>query len=152
MLLQVGPIRLALLDAAGAKIKTLYLPAPASDGLNLEWEEKGTTWDLDDGGEMSRIIGFLPVLKVQWRTYDERPGRGYAIGTGNGQRPTLEDLLWFFSQPSGRIRVSPGLSAGGFTVDRCKVRGIGKKAAWYTGVEVTFRGRHAFATETLEVF
>lgn len=150
-LLQTGPIRLALLDASGTKLKTLYLPAPDKDGLGLEWAERGKTWDLDNGGQMSRLVGFLPILKVRWGAYDERPGQ-YAIGLNDGNRPGLEDLLWLLSQPSGRIRVSPGLSAGGFTVDRPQVKPIGRKGTIYTGLEVTFRGRTAQPSMALEVF
>lgn len=151
-LIQATPVRLALLDANGSKLKTLFLPIPDWDGIHLDWEERGKTWDLDDGGEVSRIVGFLPVLRLRWSHYDERPGMGYPIGTGDGQRPTLEDLLWFLSQPSGRIRISPGLNAGAFTVNRTQHRGIGKRGLFYTGLEVTFRGRHAQPTQQLEVF
>lgn len=152
MLLQAAPVRLALLDATGVKLKTLYLPMPDLDGFDLSWDERGRTWDLDDGGELTRVKGFLPVLKVRWSAYDDRLGRGYTIGTGDGQRPTLEDLLWFLSQPSGRLRVSPGLASGGFTVNRARPKGIGYKAGYYTGIEVTFRGRTALPSMGLEVF
>ncbi len=151
-LLQASPLRLAVLDASGAKLKTLILPTPVEGGLELEWVDKLHTWELDDGGELTRTLGYLPQLTVKWTYYDERPAGRYPLGTDNGQRPSLEDLLVILSQPSGRLRVSPGLSAGGFTVDRCQVKPIGRRGLVYSGVQVVFRGRYARPTRSLEAF
>lgn len=150
-LMQLGYLRLALLDAQGSKLKTLILPPPDKNGFELDWEFKGNTFELDNGDEITRALGYLPVLTVRWAAYDERPGQ-YSVGLLDGQKPSLEALLDLLSQPTGRLRISPGLSAGGFTVDRAIVKPIGRKGLIYTGLELTFRGRHVQPTRALEVF
>jgi hypothetical protein len=153
MLLQTDVVRLALLATVdGAKVKTVYLPPPSVKGLNLEWDKKASTKDLVLGGERTRVRGYLPVLTCTWSAYDERPGQGYAIGTANGQRPCLEDLLVLLSQPTGMLRVSMGRSAGGFTVDSVSVKPLGKEGPYYTGLQVVFRGRDPLSTMTLGAF
>ncbi len=149
MLMQVGPIRLALLASiGGAKVKTLILPAPSQDGKELEWAEKASTQELIDGSERTRRLGYLPVLTCKWTAYDDRG----PLGTGDGQRPGLEDLLVLLSQPTGMLKVSPGLAAGGFVVDSAKVKPIGKKGNSYTGLQVVFRGRDILPTMALGAF
>lgn len=152
MLLQPGPLRLALLDANGAKLKTLYLPTPDMGGLEIDWDEKSHTWELDTGDELTRKLGYLPVLTCKWSGYNEAPGGRYPLGTLNGQRPSLEDLLVLLSEPTGRLRVSPGLASGGFTVNRVTVKPIGRRGAIYTGLQVVFRGRYVRPVRDLEVF
>ena len=152
MLLQTGVIRLALLNSDGTKIKTLILPPPAPDGLSLEFIKKATTKDLVDGGDRTRVRGYLPVLTCKWPAYDDRTGQGVAIGTADGQRPTLEDLLWYLSQPTGKIKVSSGPTGGGFVVDAIDVHPLGKKGPFYTGLQVVFRGRNPLSTMTLGAF
>jgi hypothetical protein len=152
MFLQTGVIRLALLNTDGTKAKTLLLPPPTPGGVDLEWARKATTKELLDGSERTRLRGYLPVLTCKWPAYDDRTGQGVVIGTADGQRPALEDLLWFLSQPTGKIRVSPGTAAGGFTVDSIQVQPLGKKGPFYTGLQVVFRGRDALPTMTLGVF
>lgn len=152
-LLQVGPIRLAVLDTDGAtKLKTLILPPPSVDGLELDWEDDSTTVKLATGGRRTRRIGFLPILTVRWKAYDDIPGGGVTIGTANGNRPGLEDLMVILSAGTRGLRVSPGMIAGGFTVDQVVTKQIGKKGTIYTGLQVTFYGRDATATKALEVF
>ena len=153
VMLQTGPIRLAFLNSGGAKLATFVLPSPSQKGLSLDWQKKATTVELVDKSQRTRLDGFLPKLSVKWTAYDERPGQGYVIGTGDGQRPTLESLLWYLSQPTGLIRVSPGLAAGGFTCDTIDVQPIAKvNGAFYGGIEVVFWGRDIQTTRVLEVF
>jgi hypothetical protein len=153
MLLQTGIVRLALLATVdGVKVSTAYLPPPSVKGMNLEWDKKASTKDLVTGGERTRVRGYLPVLTCTWSVYDERPHQGYVIGTGNGQRPGLEDLLGMLSQPTGMLRVSPGPSAGGFTVDSVQVRPLSKEGDFYTGLQAVFRGRDPLPSMTLGVF
>lgn len=153
MLLQTGPIRLALVDSGGTKLKTLYLPPPDKDGLDLEFIEKSSSAELIDGSERTRLLGFLPTLNVRWKYYNEQTGFGYAIGTNDGQRPSLEALLKILSGPTNTLRVAPGPAVdGGFTVDRVQVKGIGKVGNTYTGLQVTFRARNVRSDRSLEAF
>jgi len=152
MLLQVGLIRLAVLNSDGTKLKTLILPAPSRDGLELEWDEDATTVKLVGGGRRTRRIGYVPVLTCKWKIYDDRAGNGQAIGTENGQCPSLEQLLALLSMPTKSLRVAPGLSAGGFTVDQAVAKSIGKESDFYTGIQITFYGRDATPTMALEAF
>lgn len=154
MLLQVGVIRLAILASVeGPKALTLFLPPPERGGLNLEFVKKGNTEEVLDGGERTRTLGYLPVLTCDWSAgYDETDGYGYAPGVNDGQSPGLEDLLQILSLPTGMLRVSPGLSAGGFTVDSVAVKPIGRKGLAYTGLQAVFRGRRTQSTMTLEAF
>jgi hypothetical protein len=147
-LLQVGPIRLATTNSLGVKTATLILPPPSRDGLDLSWEDDATTVSLATGGRRTRRIGFLPVLKVTWKVYDEPKTPGIT----EGLTPSLEQLLTLLSAGSRGLRISPGLTAGGFAVDQVKVEGVGKLAGFYTGVSATFYGRDALATMTLETF
>ena len=151
-LLQLGPIRLAHLNTAGTKLKTFYLPAPSKGGLDLDWTKKATTVEMVDRSSRTRLDGFIPKLTVKWSAYDDRAGQGYTIGTSDGNRPTLESLLWYLSLTTGLIRVSPGLSAGGFTCDAVDVKALNKEGTVYTGIEVTFLGRDLVATRTLDAF
>lgn len=148
MILQTGPVRLALLNPDGSKQKTLILPAPEKGSPGLEWIKKASTKEVVDGGERTRLLGFLPQLTLSWSVYDDTQ----ATGTGNGQTPTLEALLVLLSQATGTLRVSPGLSAGGFTADQVDVKEIGKVPGFYTGIKVTFRARLARPARDLEVF
>jgi hypothetical protein len=151
--LQTGVIRVSpLVAVGGAREKTLYLPPPSVDGLRLEWLEQASRAELIDGSPRTRRLGYVPRLTVRWNVYDERPGQGWVIGTGDGQRPGLEALLGVLSCASGRLAVSPGLLAGGFVVDDVNVRAIGLKGPVYSGLEVTFTGRDVFSTRTLGVF
>jgi hypothetical protein len=152
ILLQSGPIRLAFLDSYGGKVKTLVLPAPDRGMPALEWARKSTTVTLVGGGERTRVDGYLPILTLKYKVYDERPGQGYTIGTADGQRPQFVDLLWYLSQPTGRLRVAPGLTAGGFTVDAVTVKPITIRAGLVTEVDIVFRAREVQPTMTLEVF
>lgn len=149
-LLQVGPIRMAVLNSSGVKLKTLILPTPSKDGLELEWAEKSTTTELIDGSEKTRFLGFIPQLTVKWSAYDESVRGGIAIGTNDGQRPTLESLLPLLV--NNMVRVSPGMTAGGFTAAKVEVRSLGKQGLLYTGLQVVFRGGAVRAQRDLEVF
>ena len=148
MMLQTGKIRLALLNPDGTKAKTLILPAPDKGSPGLEWAEKASSKELINGDERTRLLGFLPVLTLKWAVYDDTQ----ATGVDDGQTPNLEALLGLLSQPTGMIRVSPGMTAGGFTVDRISVKEIGKTGSFYTGIQATFRARSARASRDLEAF
>jgi hypothetical protein len=89
---------------------------------------------------------------VRWKAYDDLASPGITIGTANGNRPSLEDLLVILSAATRGLRVSPGASAGGFTTDQVVTKQIGKKGPVYTGIQATFYGRDPLATKTLEVF
>lgn len=151
-LMETGVIRLATLDGDGDKLLTYYLPAPSMDGLELEWEEQSSTVTLATGGRRTRRVGFVPTLTVRWKLYDERTGQGYSIGIGDGERPTLEQLLVILSQATNTLKVSPGPAAGGFVVDQVVVKPIGKKGPYYTGLQAAFHGRVSTDTRTLGTF
>lgn len=150
-LLQVGKIRLGVLDINGALTKTLILPAPGKDGIELDWEEVATTVSLVDGGRRTRRIGYLPVLLVRWPVYDDEARPGVTIGTGDGQRPSLPDLLGILSATTGRLKISPGMSAGWVLCDQVTTKQIGKRANYYTGLQATFYGRDPRTTKSLEI-
>lgn len=149
-----GPIRLAVLNADGSKAKTLYLPPPDKKNPKIEWEVKGTKQELLDGSPRMRIQGYLPVLTVKWSAYDDREGQGYALGTDNGQRPTLEQLLRILSGPPGTLRVSAGPApAGGFTCGEIQVGGAVLLGAGIGGdLQIVFRGRQVLSGRYLEAF
>lgn len=150
MILQPGPIRLATLDAGGNKTKTLWLPTPAKGSPALEWERKSTVWTLVDGSERQRLLGFLPVLTVRWQIYDDTAGNGYTIGTADGNRPSLDQLLVLLSAASGGLKVSPGRTAGGLVVGALSVKPVVLAGAGFAqGLEVTFRGRDVRPDMTL---
>lgn len=153
MILQPGPIRLATLDAGGTKTKTLWLPAPAKGSPSLEWERKATTWSLVDGSERQRLLGFLPILTVRWQIYDDTAGNGYTIGTADGNRPSLDQLLVLLSAGSNALKVSPGRSAGGLVVGALSVKPVVLAGAGFAqGLEVVFRGRDIRSDMTLGTF
>ena len=132
--------------------KTLYLPTPPPDAVNLNWEEKSTTKELIDGSERTRVIGYVPLLDLRYPYYDDRPMPHKVRGIEDGQCPLLEDLLVLISGRSGRFKVSPGLTCGGYLVDRVEVKGIGKAGRTYTGIQLVFRSREIFNTRTLGDF
>lgn len=135
--------------------KTLYLPAPnAGDGIQLEFVEKSFRNDLVDGSERTRRLGFLPVLTLKWKVYDDNPAQGFTIGQADGNLLGMTDLLAILSLDAARLRVSPGPSAGGFQVDSVKTAGMGILGlqGFGAGVSVTFRGRTIQADQSLGTF
>lgn len=149
--LVAGPIRLAVLDGAGNKLRTLYLPTPDMGGLELGWEEKDNTWDLLNGDPLTRSLGYLPVLTCKWSSYDERPEGRWPLGTANGQRPCLDDLLVILSGPTRTLRVAT-LTGGGFTCDKVQVRPYQRRSLIASGIQVTFRAAKVRSQRDLEVF
>jgi hypothetical protein len=143
-----------VLNADGTKAKTLYLPPPDRKNPKLEWETKGTKQELLDGSERMRVLGYLPVLTLKWSAYDDRPGQGYTLGTADGQRPTLEQLLQVLSGTPGTLRVSAGPApAGGFTCGEIKVGGAVLLAPGIGGdLQIVFRGRQVLSSRYLEAF
>jgi hypothetical protein len=154
-LITPGPIRLAILSSiGGSKVKTLWLPQPAKGYPELSWDAKKTDQDLVDGSERSRILGYIPVLSVRWSPYDDRANAGYTLGTLDGQRPTLEQLLPILCNASGFLKVSLGNMGTplGFVVGRCDVDKLPLKGNGFIDLTVTFRGRDIVADRTLGAF
>jgi hypothetical protein len=151
-----GNPRIALLDGAGNKLKTLYLPAPdKTGGVTLEWIEKAFYTDLVDGSEATRRLGWIPQMVMKWNAYNDLlPTSGRAIGAADGNVATMVALLALLDAPPGFLSASPGPSAGGFVVQRVKVAPIGIAGAQgvATGVEITLRGGAICATKTLGAF
>lgn len=152
-LIQVGTPRLKVLDTDGTTvIKTLYLPAPDKGYPILEWDEKAFKNDLVTGAERTRRLGFIPVLTLKWKVYDDRANEGFTIGTADGNRPAYADLLTLLSGTPGLLRVSGGPSALGFDCDGIKVSPISTAAGFATGLQVVFRGRAIRANRDLATF
>lgn len=148
-----GAIRLAVLNGVGgAKLKTLWLPTPSKGTPEIEWVTKAVEKDILGGSERTRILGYIPTLTVNWKPYDERSGMGYTIGTSDGQRPRLEDLLKILSVASGTLKVSAGKTGGGFVVGRVKVGKVQLVGHGLGSVSVTFRGRDIVPEMRLEAF
>lgn len=156
MLLVPGTPRIKVLNTdLLTLLKTVYLPAPNSgDGISLEWAEKSYRNDLVDGSERTRRLGYIPVLTLKWKIYNDSPGQGYTIGAADGNMLGIADLLAILSLDPGRLKVSPGPLAGGFQVDSVKVGSMGILGlqGFAAGVSVTFRGRTVQADQSLGVF
>ena len=163
-LLEIGPIRLAVLDGLGNKAKTLVLPPPnAKNGLRLSWDDTGIfDYKFENGGQGTRAIErpHIPKLVVAWGPYPDLPDVDtalglYPIGNGNMQRPTWEQLVELTSSLYwGRLRISPGMSAGGFDVSKVdgKEYGLVQGTGYCEQLELTFYGTHGRSTKTLDVF
>lgn len=153
-LVLAGAPRLAVLNAAGVVQKTLALPPPKKgDGLALEFLEKGVNRELEDFSESGFTAGYIAKLTLKWEIYDETAHPGVTLGTADGNRPTLKDLLGLTSgQVRGLLRVSPGPSGtGGFRVERVTTGALGLAGASYgRGVALTFWGKDLLATEALQ--
>ena len=147
-----GPPRLAVINSAGVVQKTLQLPPPRKgDGIGLEFIPKGVDRELEDFSESGFAAGYLPVLTLKWDVYDDRGGNGVTIGTADGNRPSLLQLLEILSV-RGLLRVSPGpAGTGSFRVESAKPSGIGLAGRNFgRGVSVTFRGKNPLPTMALE--
>lgn len=155
VLITPGPIQLAVLNGVGgAKLKTLVLPVPDRKNPELEWVEKKVDKDLVDGSERSRILGYIPSVKIKWSPYDDRTGQGLTIGTADGNRPTLEQLLTILSATPGTLKVGLGSTGtpNGFIVNRVTIDKIVYRGRDFADLAVTFRGRDVYATRTLGAF
>lgn len=154
-LITPGPIRLAVLNGVnGSKLKTLYLPQPDRKSPEFEWITKAKDAELVDGSERTRILGYLPSLKIKWSPYDDRAAFGYTIGTNDGQRPSLEQLLTILSATPGTLKVSLGNGASplGFVVGRVDVDKMPFRSSGFVDLSVTFRGRDIYTERTLGAF
>jgi len=129
MLLQASPIRLKV------GTTTYILPPPAKGGLSLEFVQKATTRENLSGAELTRKLGYVPVVTAKWPLYLPSKYPQYA-----GQMPSIEELLTILSGPNKSYSVSPGLTTGGFLVDSSTVKALGVAGPYITGLEVTFRG------------
>ena len=146
-----GPPRLAVLNPDLTVLKTLQLPPPKKgDGISLEWVPKGVDRELEDYSESGFSAGYLPVLTLKWDVYDDRTDRGITIGTADGNRPSLLQLLEIISV-RGMLRISPGPAGTGcFRVEKAVPGGIGLAAPRYgKGVSITFRGKTPLDTMAL---
>lgn len=135
--------------------KTLYLPPPdAGDGVTLEFAEKSFKNDLVDGSERTRRLGWIPVLTLKWKVYNDTAGQGLTVGSADGNLLGITDLLTILSLDAARLKVSPGPAAGGFQVDSVKTSGLGIAGlqGFGAGVSVTFRGRSIQADQALGTF
>ena len=163
-LLEAGPIRLAVLGPAGETLRTLVLPPPnAKGGLELSFQTTGAyDYEFEEGGRGTRVIErpHIPKLVCTWAAYNDHPevdeAMGlYPLGTGNLRRPRWADLVEVTSAPYwGRLRISPGMAAGGFTVSRVddEAYRIVVGGLYCEQVKLTFHGRDGRATKTLEDF
>lgn len=154
--LKTGPIKLAVLNPDGSKLKTLYLPPPDKGYPKLEFVKKAHKVELETGDERTRLLGYIPVMVIRWSAYDSNSGHGYTIGTADGNRPTAEDLLGILSAATDTLKIASGSytsTAGGFVADAIDVKEFGVAGvSTVTGLEVTFRGRDILATMGLGSF
>lgn len=154
-LITPGPVRLAVLNGVGgAKLKTLYLPTPDKNYPELEWAEKKVDADLVDGSERTRILGYLPVLKLRWTPYEDRAVFGFTLGTSDGNRPTVDQLLDILSSDPGTLKVSLGGGASpfGFVVGRVNIDKIPYKGGQFVSLTLTLRGRDVVSSRVLGAF
>lgn len=146
-----GPPRLAVLNPDLSVLKTLVLPPPKKgDGISLEFIHKGIDRELEDYSESGFTAGYLPVLTLKWDVYDDRTRPGVTIGTADGNRPSLLQLLDLVSV-RGLLRVSPGPAGTGcFRVESARAGGIGLTGPGYgRNVSITFRGKGLLSTMAL---
>lgn len=147
-----GPPRLAVINAAGEIQKTLHLPPPKKgDGIGLEFLPKGVDRELEDFSESGFTAGYIPVLTLRWDVYDDRGGNGVTIGTAEGNRPSLLQLLAMI-HTRGLLRISPGPDGtGSFRVESAKASGIGLAGRSFgRNVTITFRGKDLLPAMALE--
>ena len=98
-------------DATQATLqKTLYLPPCDKRGVTLSWRKKFIAQDLVDGSERQRVLGYIPVLNLRWKHFNDTDHRGLGFGQNDGNMLTLADLQEILALTPGRLRVSPGLS------------------------------------------
>jgi hypothetical protein len=149
-----GTPRLALLDAGGNTLKTLFLPAPDKGVPTVEWVEKGFNAELIDGGESNRRLGWLPQITMSWSVYNDTDGLGHTIGNADQNLASISALLDLLDTPPGLLKVSPGPSTGGFVVNKVTVQPIGivGLAGFAAGLKVTFRGGTIQPSLTLGAF
>ena len=148
-----GQPRLRLLDGAGATIKTLWLPSPTKGQAILTWKEKAITQELVTGDERLRRLGFIPVLRLRWKVYDDRNQGRYVIGSADGQQADYATFLALLATTPGRLKVSPGPASGGFIALVTKWPTETPIAGSFASdVEVEFTGRDILSTPVLGTF
>ena len=114
MIFQPGTPRIGLL-AAGVRNATLWLPMPDAGLPQIQWIPKGSVKELVDGSEVWQQKGWIPQLTMTWSAYDDRSTEGWTLGTANGDRPAITDLMTILSGAPASFSVSPGPAAGGST-------------------------------------
>jgi hypothetical protein len=151
-----GTPRIALLNGTGGYTSVNYLPPPdANNGMMFEWEEVNQTKKLIDGSEATRRLGWIPSLTLRWTVYnDVLQMNSYPIGTANGNQLNFTGFLALLDNPCGSLYISPGPSAGGFTVQTTKISPIGVVSGLgiAAGVEVNFRGGAIYSSKVLGAF
>lgn len=151
-----GMPRIALLDANGNKLKTLYLPPPPKNkGVTLEWVEKAFYTDLIDGSESCRRLGWIPQIVLKYQAYNDiLPLYGIPIGGNDGNLADITSLMSLLDSAPGTLKASPGPSAGGFVVNRVNVSamGVAGSQGTVTDLTLTLRGGSIYSAKTLGAF
>ena len=149
--IQPGTPRIKLLTVTGTPV--LWLPQPNPGQPSLQWIPKGIVKELYDGREVWRQLGWIPELTIEWSIYDDRSTEGWTIGTANGNRPAVSDLLAILSGAPGSFSISPGPSAGGFVPQSWKESAIGVVPGGYAkGLQLTLRGGAIYSSKVLGAF
>ena len=150
-----GMPRIRLLNSDGSTNKTLWLPPPSKDkGMLLEFEEVRVTKQLVTGARVCLRKGWLPTLTLSWKAYNDQRVPGYTIGAADGNVASFAALLAILDAPVGRVKISPGPSAGGFIVTETEVSPIGTVGLQGIAedVEIVLKGGTLLATKALGTF
>jgi hypothetical protein len=143
---------LAVEDTPSSKTATLYLPMCDKGYPTLKWLEQEDNDVLIDRSRMTRRYGYIPELTFRWSIYVDqisasfvegvtRGAWGHIIGPGDGQMPSITDLMAILSLPPGMIEISPGPTAGGFCPQSWPIEPIGHNAIGLVeGLEIVFQG------------
>jgi len=152
MIFQPGTPRIGLL-AAGVRNATLWLPMPDAGLPQIQWIPKGSVKELVDGSEVWQQKGWIPQLTMTWSAYDDRSTEGWTLGTANGDRPAITDLMTILSGAPASFSVSPGPAAGGFVVQSWHEGPTGVEPGGFAkGLQVTFRGGAICTSKILGTF
>jgi hypothetical protein len=153
--IKTGIITIATLLGDGVtKGSTYYLPAPDNQtGIELEWDEKTTLVTLYDGSEKSRRLGYVPVLTLSWKIYDDVNAiYGKTIGSAATNQLSYAGLLSVLDSVPGFLKVSTD-GTNGFTCSSWKLGKVGVITGGFaTGVSVTFRGSGIYSSKVLTAF
>jgi hypothetical protein len=149
-----GMPRIRLLNADGTTNKTLWLPPPDRDkGTLLEFEEEGILKNCI-GARIWLRRGWYPNLTLVWKNYNDVAVPGYTVGAADGNVASFTALLAILDAAPGRVKISPGPSAGGFVVNETKISPIGVVGPQgiAQGVEIQLKGGTLLAAKALGTF
>lgn len=90
--------------------RTLYLPPPDKREEVVAWKKESTFQKLVDGSNRERVLGYIPVMTLRWKHFNDLNSRGLGLGQADGNMLTLPDLVEVLALAPGRLRVCPGLS------------------------------------------